>query len=169
MEKRSVEDIITALNEAGARYLVAGGLAVVAHGYVRFTADMDLILDLEPANVRRAIAALPPLGYRPRAPVALDDFAIAARRAEWVREKGLTVFSLYSPLHPATEIDLFVESPVDFNAAYSNAVRMEIAPHVSAAFIGLSDLIHLKKQAGRPQDLFDIERLQALRREPERE
>ena len=26
----------------------AGGLAVVAHGYVRFTADVDLILDLEP-------------------------------------------------------------------------------------------------------------------------
>ena len=40
------------------RYLVAGGLAVVAHGYLRFTADVDLIVDLEPANVTRAVAAL---------------------------------------------------------------------------------------------------------------
>jgi len=46
--KRSVEAIVDALNAAGVRYLIAGGLAVVAHGYVRFTADVDLILDLEP-------------------------------------------------------------------------------------------------------------------------
>jgi len=41
VEKRSVEAIIGALNAARVRYLVAGGLAVVAHGYVRFTADID--------------------------------------------------------------------------------------------------------------------------------
>lgn len=47
MERRSVEAIVRALNDAGVRYLIAGGVAVVAHGYVRFTADLDVILDLE--------------------------------------------------------------------------------------------------------------------------
>ena len=93
MEQHSVEAIVRALNAANVRYLIAGGLAVVAHGYVRFTADIDLILDLEPANVRHAMAAFKRLGYRPRAPVALDDFADPANRAEWVRDKGLTVFN----------------------------------------------------------------------------
>ena len=78
MEKRSVEAIVGALNAANVRYLVAGGLAVVAHGYVRFTADVDLILDFEPANVTRAMKALGSLGYRPRVPVTLNEFADAA-------------------------------------------------------------------------------------------
>ena len=69
MEKRSIEAVIGALNEDRVRYLVAGGLAVVAHGYVRFTADLDLVLDLQEDNLRRAVSSLSRLGYRPRAPV----------------------------------------------------------------------------------------------------
>ena len=68
MQKQSVETILGALNRARVRYLVVGGLAVVAHGYVRFTADLDLVLDPERESLRRAIYALTALGYRPRAP-----------------------------------------------------------------------------------------------------
>jgi hypothetical protein len=169
MEKYSVEAIVGALNEADVRYLIAGGLAVVAHGYVRFTADVDLILDLEPDNVRRAVLAIGALGYRPRAPVPIGDFADPAKRSEWMRDKGLTVFSLFSASHPATEIDLFVESPLDFAQAYQRAVRMDVAPGVCATFVGLRDLLRLKEQAGRAQDVLDIDKLRALRKEPDRE
>ena len=162
MEQRSIEAVIQALNAGGVRYLVAGGLAVVAHGYVRFTADLDLVLDLEEANVRRALAALAELGYRPRAPVELSEFADAAARAVWIREKGMTVFSLFSTEHAATEIDLFAEAPLDFQQAYASAVRMEVAPGVSATFVNLDDLITLKQRAGRPQDMQDIEQLKKL-------
>ena len=55
MKRRSVDAIVGALNVANVRYLVAGGLAVVAHGYVRFTADIDVIVDLEASNVLRAV------------------------------------------------------------------------------------------------------------------
>lgn len=165
MEKRSVEAIVGALNQANVRYLVVGGLAVVAHGYVRFTADVDLILDLDAENVSQAIAALGRLGYRPRAPVRLDEFAEPAKRAQWVLEKNMTVFSLFSAEHPATELDLFVEPPLDFETAYRSAVRMEVALGVTATFIGLADLLGLKQRAGRAQDLLDIEKLTALRQE----
>jgi hypothetical protein len=158
MERHSVEAIVEALNAAGVRYLVAGGLAVVAHGCVRFTADVDLIIDFEGANVRRAVAALSRLGYQPRAPVAFEEFADAGKRAEWVRDKGLTVFSSYSSAHPLTEIDLFVDSPLDFDVAYQQAARREVGPDHVATFVGIKDLIRLKKQAARPQDLLDIER-----------
>src|SRR5262249_23635116 len=80
MERRSVEAIFGALNGCGARYLVVGGLAVVAHGYVRLTADIDLVLDPDPGALKRAIAALESLGYRPRAPVEFAEFADAAKR-----------------------------------------------------------------------------------------
>src|SRR5688572_3753849 len=73
----SVETIVQTLNDAGVRYLVVGGLAVVAHGFVRFTADVDLVLDLAADNLNKAVAALSSLGYRPRAPVPLHEFADA--------------------------------------------------------------------------------------------
>jgi hypothetical protein len=162
VERHSVDAIVRALNAANVRYLVAGGLAVVAHGYIRFTADVDLIVDLEPANVTRAVAALGSLGYRPRAPVPFEEFADPQKRTEWVRDKNLTVFSVYSPQHPLTEIDLFVEAPLDFGAAYQSTVRKEVAPGVAATFIGIRDLRRLKQRAGRPQDLLDLEKLASL-------
>ena len=58
METGSVEEIVSSLNGAGARYLIAGGLAVVAHGYVRLTADLDIILDLDHPELRTWLAAL---------------------------------------------------------------------------------------------------------------
>ena len=53
----SVESIVRALNDAGVRYLIAGGLAVNAHGYLRFTKDIDVVIQLIPDNVTRAFAA----------------------------------------------------------------------------------------------------------------
>ena len=38
---RSLEEVFRALQEADARYLVVGGLAVIAHGYVRITTDLN--------------------------------------------------------------------------------------------------------------------------------
>jgi hypothetical protein len=165
MERRSVEAIVRALNDAGVRYLIAGGVAVVAHGYVRFTADLDLILDLDTENLRRALAAFVGLGYSPRAPVPIEQFADPRRRAEWVQDKGLMVFSLFSAQHPRTEVDLFVEAPLEFDRAYAATTRWDVVPNVSATFVSLEDLLSLKRRAGRPRDLEDIERLTAVRRD----
>ena len=104
MTGKSLVAIIGALNAARVRYLVVGGLAVVAHGYLRYTADVDLVLDPDPESFKRAIAALAGLGYRPRAPVPFETFADPVNRASWRRDKGMLVFSIHSPDHAATEI-----------------------------------------------------------------
>lgn len=163
MEKQSVETVVRSLNDAGVRYLIVGGLAVVAHGHVRFTADMDLILDLDLGNVRKAVAALSKLGYRPRAPVRIEEFADAPTRERWVKEKGMRVFSLWSSEHQATEIDLFAQAPFDFADAYACAARLEVSPGLPATFVDLDRLLELKGQAARPRDLQDIERLKELK------
>jgi hypothetical protein len=163
MERRSVETITQTLNQAGVRFLVAGGMAVVAHGLVRFTADLDLILDPEPEALERAIQALSALGYGPRAPVPFAAFADADQRRRWAAEKGLTVFSLFSAAHKDTEVDLFLECPLDFEAAYSRALRAELSGGPTLTFVSLADLIELKRRAGRPRDLDDIAGLDSLR------
>ena len=43
------------LIDAGARFVVVGGVAIVLQGVARLTADIDLVLDLEPGNALRAI------------------------------------------------------------------------------------------------------------------
>lgn len=163
----SVTTIIRNLNQAAVRYLVVGGLAVVAHGYVRFTADVDLLIGLESENVQNAMGVLKALEYTPRAPVPIEAFADPAKRRLWIREKAMTVFSLYSALYPDTEIDIFVEDPLGFDQAVKNAENFEIAEGVFAPVCSLTDLIKLKAMAGRPQDLLDIQKLKLLRQEPQ--
>src|SRR5438874_13436224 len=46
------------LNEAGARYIVIGGMAVIQAGFVRATEDIDLLIDTSPANIARVREAL---------------------------------------------------------------------------------------------------------------
>ena len=162
MQIDSVRAIADALNRAQVRYLIVGGLAVVAHGYVRFTADVDLVLAVDDQNLARAIGALKDLDYRPRAPVPIESFADPRLRAEWASQKGMVVFSLFSPTHTATEVDLFLEPPLDFNAAYSRAAKLEVTPGVTGPFAALRDLIDLKTNVGRPRDLDDVEHLRRI-------
>jgi hypothetical protein len=165
MERAGFEAIIESLEREGVRYLVAGGLAVVAHGYVRLTVDVDIILDLEPENVLRAVRAMKGLGYRPRVPVAFESLADEEQRRGWIEDKGMRVFSIYDPDQPLTEVDLFVQPPFDdFDDARSRAVRLEVRPGLEATFVGLDDLLRLKREAGRPKDLMDIENLERIRR-----
>ena len=51
-EPEDLVRICRALNEAGARYVLIGGFAVVAHGGGRFTKDIDFLIDDDPVNAR---------------------------------------------------------------------------------------------------------------------
>jgi hypothetical protein len=163
-----IEAILEALNRAQVRYLVVGGVAVVLHGYLRTTADLDLVIQLAPDNARRAVEVLTTLRYRPRAPVPFAAFAERDTRESWLREKGLTVFSLWSPDHPTLEIDLFVSEPFDFDVAYARALRVPLE-RTEAIVVSLDDLIALKRQVGRPRDQEDVAALEALQHGPIRE
>jgi hypothetical protein len=64
------------LNEAGARYVVIGGMAIVQAGFTRTTEDIDLIVDTSPENIARLRAALmrlPDGAIREMADADLDE------------------------------------------------------------------------------------------------
>ena len=83
MEVRSIEAIVKALNDAKVEYLIVGGLAVNAHGFERFTNDVDLVIGLEPANIKSALHALQAVGYRMSIPVTPEEFANRELREAW--------------------------------------------------------------------------------------
>jgi hypothetical protein len=155
------EPIFEALNRGQSRYLVVGGLATVLHGFARLTADVDLLIDLRAEEAHRTLAALVGVGLRPRAPVDALAFADEALRSSWIRDKGMRVFSLWDPLQPMREVDLFVECPLDFDAAYARGEVVQLT-QTTVRIAAIEDLVALKRLAGRPQDLMDIEALERI-------
>lgn len=155
--------ILTSLAGARVRFLVVGGVAVVLQGHPRFTADLDLVLDLDRDNAVKALQILASSGFRPRPPVPLLSFADAEVRRSWIDEKRLTVFSLWSPEAPGTEIDLFVEEPFDFATAYARADFVALGG-VSVPVLSIPDLVALKRSVARPKDLEDADALEEIAR-----
>jgi hypothetical protein len=158
------EPIFEALNREGVRYVVVGGVAVLLHGHVRLTADLDLAVDLEPAEARKAIETLVGMGLRPTIPVDPIDFAEATKRSEWMTEKHMRVFSMSDPTDPLREVDLFVENPIDFDGMWKRSRIVDLGS-TSARIASIDDLIVMKRSAGRPQDLADVEALETILRE----
>lgn len=156
MKLTSFEAIVQALAGAGVRYLVAGGLAVNAHGYLRYTKDADLAIQLVPGNIRKAFAALGGLGYRPRVPITGDQFADAALRESWIRDKNMQVLQFWSDEHRETPVDIFVREPFDFEAEYARALVKQLHEGLDVRFVSIPTLIAMKQAAGRPEDLVDI-------------
>lgn len=144
MKLSSFDALVSALKQADVRYLIAGGLAVNAHGYLRFTGDIDVVVRLVPDNIERAFAALATIGYRP-----LDA---------WIREKGMQVLQFWSDAHRETPVDMFVQEPFDFEDEYRRSLVKPLGS-TEVRFVTIPTLIRMKQAANRPQDRIDIEYL----------
>lgn len=159
MKLASFEFIVRALEDAGVRYLVAGGLAVNAHGYLRLTKDVDFVVQLVPVNIERTFAALRTLDYRPTVPITVEQFADAALRASWIKDKGMQVLQFWSERHIETPVDVFVSEPFPFEEEYQRALVKPLHGAIRVRFVSIPTLIRMKEAAGRPQDRIDIEHL----------
>lgn len=168
MKATSLQALSEAFEKEGVRFIVVGGLAVVAHGYLRATRDADIVIELLPDNIQRAFAALESLGYRPNIPVSAADLAKPENRSSWARDRNMTVLQFWSDQHRATPVDVFIEEPFDFESEWDNALRQAIAPGGGEIrFASLDSLIRMKESAGRAQDLADVEQLKWIRAEEE--
>jgi predicted nucleotidyltransferase len=155
--------VLETLSEAGVRYVVVGGVAVVMHGYLRMTQDIDIVVDLKRENALRAVDTLTAMGLRPFVPVDAREFADPAKRREWIDERNMKVFSMRDWKDPFLSVDLFVQEPVPFDELAARATEVAVgASKVLVAAIG--DLIVMKRDAGRPRDLEDIEKLEEIGR-----
>lgn len=158
---RGYTRVFSALNDAGVDYVVVGGVAVVLQGHARLTVDLDLIVDLAAEPASRAIDVLLGLGFLPRLPVDAHDFADQAVRLQWVRERNLQVFSLYHPDDPLQEVDLFASHPIPFDELAAAADVVDLGG-VRVPVAAIPHLVALKRAAGRPRDLEDVDALLRL-------
>lgn len=162
MKLASFEAIVRALNGEGVRFLVVGGLAVNAHGYLRFTKDVDLVVRLTREDVIHAFRALESIDYHPAVPITAEQFADPALREEWRREKGMLVLKFWSDTHRETPLDVFIYEPFDFTSEQAAALRSNEAGAPEVGFASIPSLVAMKRASGRPLDLVDIEKLEKI-------
>lgn len=163
MQLQGIEHIVEALNSARVKYLVVGGLAVNAHGYLRMTMDIDIVIGLERDNILAGLQALQQAGFKTALPVTNEQFADPACRERWREEKDMRVLKLWSDEYPLTPVDVFVYEPFDFDAEYAAAQQSELRPGVNVPIVSLDTLLAMKRAAARPQDIADIEALEQLK------
>ena len=147
-EPGDVVRICRALNEAGARYLLIGGFAVIAHGAGRFTKDIDFLVDDAPDNVARVKSALSVLPDNAAAEVADDD----VQRHVVVRVADEVVVDLMGRACGLS----YAEAAGDGETLERDGVRIPVASPAT--------LIRTK-DTHRPQDALDRAFLEGVLRE----
>lgn len=147
-EPDDVIRICRALNESGARYLLIGGFAVIAHGAGRFTKDIDLLVDDAPQNVARVKRALSVLADNAAAEVVDDD----VQRHVVVRVADEVVVDLMGRACGLS----YAEAATDAETLERDGVSIPVASP--------STLIRTK-DTQRPQDAIDRAFLEGVLRE----
>ncbi len=162
MKLSAFEAIIQALQDAGVRYLVVGGVAVNAHGYIRFTPNIDLALELKPVNIQKALRALETLHYRPSNAVDAEVFANRNQNSPASAMPEPPPLSFHGDDDELTPVNLLTMAGLDFSNEYEQAMQSEILPGVEVRFLSIPGLIRLKQTFDRPRDRDDIQHLQWL-------
>jgi len=150
---RDFQDFLELLNANGVKYVVVGGYAVAFHGYVRYTGDLDVFVELSPANAEKLTVALRQFG-----------FTLPRVKPDLFLRKGKIIRMGYEPmrLEILNEID-----GVSFDDCYRRRRVAEIEG-LKLNFINLPQLLANKRATGRTKDQLDAEMLTAKRRHSKR-
>jgi hypothetical protein len=142
---RDYAEMLSALSDAGAEFLVVGAHALAAHSEPRATGDLDVWINPTPQNAARVISALRIFGA-PLLDLSEQDLV----------EPG-TVFQI--GVVPS-RIDILTGiSGVAFDDAWKHRLTLEIEG-VTVPVLGRAEFIANKRATGRPKDLADIDGLE---------
>lgn len=141
------KDMLYALNDAKAEYLIVGAYAMAAYGCPRSTGDIDFWIRATPVNAKRVWNALVVFGA-PTSGISLADFSTPG-----------IVFQIGVP---PQRIDILTTiSGLDFDDAWPHRLIADL-DGLSSYVIGRNELLKNKLAAGRPKDLLDADILKSL-------
>jgi len=137
---KDFKDMLTALDDAGAEYVLVGAYALAGHGMVRATGDIDIWVRPTPDNAEKVWNAL---------------VAFKAPRRNLTVEDLHTPDTIYQLGLPPFRIDILTTiSGVEFETAWKYRVQAKLADY-RVAILGKQELLANKLASGRPKDLLD--------------
>lgn len=159
-------EILSQLDDRGVEFVIVGGVAAALHGGARVTFDLDLVPSLAEESWQAAVDLLWSLGARPRIPEPLERIRDVDQVRRWQREKGMLALNFRTP-DGRIEVDLLVSESERLSSLRERAVKVTLEQRTFYV-ASIDDLIAMKRQAGRPQDLLDIVQLQDIQRRLQR-
>lgn len=145
MLNRDFKDMLCALNDARADYVVVGAYALAAHGYPRATGDIDILVRPDAQNAARVLLALQAFGA-PLFQLSVDDLA--------------TTGTLFQIGVPPGRIDILTAiEGISFEEAWATRLS-SVVDGVPIAVLGREALLKNKRTVGRPKDLADVATLE---------
>jgi len=147
MLNNDYKDILLALSNRKAKFLLVGAYAMAVHGYPRSTMDIDLWIKSDPEN---AILVLQ----------ALEDFGAPSDN---LTQNDLQKENLIFQIGVAPRrIDILTSvDGLNFEEAFANSQTIEIEG-IPIQVLSTSDLIKNKRSTGRAKDIVDAESLEDL-------
>jgi hypothetical protein len=138
------KEFLSLLHIHRVNYLLVGGYAVAAHGYPRFTGDLDLWIQTSAENAENVLRVCREFG-----------FDVANLRVElFINPKQMTRMG-----HPPLRIEILNSvSGLSFEHAWKNRIQ-DVWDGVPISMISLQDLRANKLASGRMKDLADLENL----------
>jgi predicted nucleotidyltransferase len=141
--------ILEDLNAAGVRYVLIGGVALIRHGVVRATRDIDAVFDPDTSNVERIRVLVDRWGATRPDGSPIPEGGIAGDRA----------------IHLSTEhgdLDLLPEKAagMSFSDLLARAETRRV-DGAEAPICSLADLVAMKRSVGRERDLVDLADLES--------
>jgi hypothetical protein len=151
-------DLCRSLKSHDVDYAIVGGAAVALHGVVRGTLDVDVIVNLEPANLARMERAMAAIGLVSRLP--LTAAVVSSQRESLVRDRNLIAWSFVRPDRPIDVVDVIIAEDL----AGKNTVVRTIRGY-EVRVLAIDELIAMKTLANRSQDIEDVASLKRLKGE----
>lgn len=134
-----------AMVNAGARFVVVGGFAVMANRFIRATEDIDFLVPDDIDNDHRVLAALRALDatrLRDKAPLA-DEHLIGQTHLRAATTAGV--------------VDIMRGGlpPLDFDTVHARAIEANLGTGLFY-IASLASIVGFKRLAGRPRDRNDL-------------
>ncbi|OGQ18523.1 MAG: hypothetical protein A3B70_03790 [Deltaproteobacteria bacterium RIFCSPHIGHO2_02_FULL_40_11] len=142
-------------------FVIVGGFAVIAHGAVRVTMDLDLVIALQNKDLEKAWNILADLGFKCRQPITKDVFTNAKVLSNLIHEKNSKAISFYQSKQEYLVVDLLFRE--DLKVEDKDIVKINLFG-IQCPILSIDKLIHLKKEAARPKDLEDVKALQKIKK-----
>lgn len=150
----SFEKLLVVLAEARVKFVLVGGLAVTLQGYVRFTEDVDMLIDAAPQNVNRLLESLANFGEGFARELSLDDFTDEEGAIRIVEEAEQCQLDVFTRMSGRTYDDVVRDADV-----------FPLAGH-EIRYASKASLIAWKEKSVREKDRLDAMALRQLLADP---
>jgi hypothetical protein len=161
---RSFEPVhaMQVLFEHDVRFVVIGGVAGATHGSPSVTQDLDICYERSPDNIEHLVAALRSIHAKLR---GVDDDVRFSLHADTIAAGDH--FTFVTDLGDLDCLGI-PAGTLGYDDLVRNAVNIDL-DGFAVSVASVDDLIRMKRAAGRPRDLAELEILGALRDELERD